>query len=105
VEECVHKFSDFAADDEMPIEGEKVRIEAILNKSIVITKCKIRNSKYKKDNCDRCASVQFYEVETPSRKEMFFTGSNVIIDLLEKYGDKIPFETVIKKIDKYYTLT
>ena len=99
------KFSDFAADEELPIDGEKVRIEAILNKSIVITKYKIRNSKYKKDNCDKCATVQFYEAESPDRKEIFFTGSNVIIELLEKYGDKIPFETIVKKIDKYYTLT
>lgn len=99
------KFSEFAEDDEKPIEGEKVRIESILNKPIILTAFKIRNSKYKKENCTQCATVQFYEIESPSRKEIFFTGSNVVISMLEKYGDKIPFETTIKKIDKYYTLT
>jgi hypothetical protein len=101
----VLKFSEFAEDDEKPIEGEKVRIESILNKPIVLTAYKIRTSKYKKENCDRCATVQFYEVDSPARKEIFFTGSNVVISMLEKYGDKIPFETTVKKIDKYYTLT
>lgn len=99
------KFSEFASDDEKPIEGEKVRIEAILNKPVILTAFKVRPSRYKKDNCDRCATVQFYEEGSPSRLGVFFTGSNVIIGMLEKYGDKMPFETTIKKIDKYYTLT
>ena len=99
------KFSEFASDDEKPIEGEKVRIEAILNKPVILTAFKVRLSRYKKDNCDRCATVQFYEEGSPSRLGVFFTGSNVIIGMLEKYGDKMPFETTIKKIDKYYILT
>lgn len=100
------KFSEFATDDEKPLDGAKVKIDNILNKSIVLTACKIRNSKFKKDNCDKCATVQFYEA-TDEKKEakIFFTGSIVIISMLEKYGEKMPFETVIKKIDKYYSLT
>ena len=39
------------------------------------------------------------------RKRIFFTGSGVVISMLEKYEDKIPFITTVKKIDKYYTLT
>lgn len=95
------KFSEFVEDDEKPIEGEKVSITNILNKEIVITKYKVRNSKY---NCDKCATVQFYE-ESDERKRIFFTGSAVIIEQLEKYGEKIPFMTTVTKIDKYFTLT
>ena len=97
------KFSEFVEDDEKPIEGEKVSITNILNKEIVITKYKVRNSKYK-DRCDKCATVQFYE-ESNERKRIFFTGSAVIIEQLEKYGEKIPFMTTVTKIDKYFTLT
>ena len=97
------KFSDFAADDEKPLEGEKERIDNILKKEIIISAIKITASKYK-DHGDKCATVQFYE-ENNERKRIFFTGSGVIISMLEKYADKIPFMTTIKKIDKYYTLS
>lgn len=101
-ENKIHSFSDFAQDDEQPLDGEKVKIDHLLNKPIVITRFKIRASKF--DKSPRCATVQFYEPENKTRK-IFFTGSNVIIDLLDKYGDKVPFQTIIKKIDRYYTLT
>lgn len=97
------KFSEFVEDDEKPIEGEKVSITNILNKEIVITKYKVRNSKYK-DRCDKRATVQLYE-ESDERKRIFFTGSAVIIEQLEKYGEKIPFMATVTKIDKYFTLT
>ncbi len=99
----MHKFSDFAADDEKPLEGEKERIDNILNKEIIISAIKITSSKFK-DHGDKCATVQFYE-ETNEHKRIFFTGSGVVISMLEKYKDKIPFMTTLKKIDKYYTLT
>ncbi|MBO4704522.1 MAG: hypothetical protein J5647_02175, partial [Spirochaetaceae bacterium] len=92
------KFSDFAADDEKPLEGEKERIDNILNKEIIISAIKITASKYK-DHGDKCATVQFYE-ESDARKRIFFTGSAVIIEQLEKYGEKLPFMTTVTKIDK-----
>ena len=99
----MHRFSDFAADDEKPLDGEKVRLDNLLNKEIIISAVKIKMSKFK-DHGDKCATVQFYE-ETDDRKRIFFTGSGVIINMLEKYKDEIPFITTVKKIDKYYTLT
>ena len=93
----LQRFSDFASDDERPLDGEKVRIDSILNKEIVISAFKVKMSKFK-DHGDK------YE-ETDERKRIFFTGSGVVIGMLEKYEDKIPFITTVKKIDKYYTLT
>lgn len=34
-----------------------------------------------------------------------FTGSNVLIEQIERYKAEIPFYTTIKKIDRYYTFT
>lgn len=51
-----------------------------------------------------CVAVQFYEPDNPE-KRIFFTGSGVIQDLLVKYNDNLPFKTVIKKIDRYFTFT
>jgi len=36
---------------------------------------------------------------------VLFTGSDVLIEQMEKYGDQIPFAATIKKIDRYYTLS
>ena len=98
----IHSFSDFAVE-EQALEGDKVKIESILNKEIIITRYKIRDSKYS-DNNKMCVAVQFYEPDS-LEKRIFFTGSGVIQDLLVKYNDNLPFKTVIKKIDRYFTFT
>lgn len=102
----IHSFSDFAKE-EQALDGDKVKIESILNKEIVITRYKIRDSKYS-DNNKMCVAVQFYqenaEQKTPEKK-IFFTGSTVIQDLLVKYEANLPFKTTIKKIDRYFTFT
>lgn len=100
---AIHSFSAFAEDDEQPLDGEKVKIDNLLNKPIIILKFKIRKSKYE-NNSPRCVTVQFRE-EDNEIPRIFFSGSNVIIDLLNKYGEHVPFRTTIKKIDRYYTLT
>ena len=83
-------------------EGIKVKIEAILNQEIFITGYKIKKSKYKKGGMEQCLTVQF---EINADKKIFFTGSNVLIDQLEKYGHEIPFMATVKKIDRYYTFS
>lgn len=95
------KFSDFAKDENI-IEGEKLKIANILNKEIMVIGYKIRNSRYAKSNSERCLSLQF---ELNDTKYVAFTGSNVLIDQIEKYKDEIPFATTIIKIDKYFTFS
>jgi len=97
----VKRFSDFAEEDG-PLEGDKVKIEAILNQEILVTGRKIKKSKYKKENSEQCLTVQF---EIDGHKRIFFTGSNVLIDQLEKYSCEIPFLATVKKIDRYYTFS
>lgn len=95
------RFSDFAEEDG-PLEGDKVKIDSILNYEIFVTGYKIKKSKYVKEGADQCLTVQF---EIDEHKKIFFTGSNVLIDQLEKYGHEIPFLATVKKIDKYYTFS
>lgn len=94
------KFSDFTQENIM--EGDKLTIANILNKEIVIMSYRIKNSKYSKSNSERCLSLQF---ELNEEKFVVFTGSNVLIDQIEKYKDEIPFLTTIIKIDKYFTFS
>lgn len=94
------KFSDFTQENIM--EGDKLTIANILNKEIVIMNYRIKNSKYSKSNSERCLSLQ---LELNKEKFVVFTGSNVLIEQIEKYKDEIPFLTTIIKIDKYFTFS
>ncbi len=98
----VKRFSDFA-DEDGPLEGPKVRIDEIVNNEIKITGYKIKKSKYDKNSSGKYLTAQF-EIEG-GEKRVFFTGSDVLIEQMEKYGNQIPFLTIIKKIDRYYTFS
>jgi len=97
----VKKFSDFA-EGGGPLGGDKVKIEAILNQEILVTGYKIKTSKYVKEGVEHCLTVQF---EIDGHKRIFFTGSNVLKDQLEKYACEIPFLATLKKIDRYFTFS
>ncbi len=93
------KFSDFAEESKL-FEGSKKRIDDILNQEILVTDFKIKDSKKRQDTL--YATIQF---KIDNINYIVFTGSNVLIDQLEKYKDNLPFYTTIKKIDRYYTFT
>lgn len=98
----MERFSDFA-EEEGPLEGGKVRLDSILNTEITITGFRIQASKYNGKNATgKCLTVQF---EQNGERQVFFTGSDVLIHQFEKYGDRIPFLATLKKVDRYYTLS
>ena len=84
----MERFGDFVDNAERPFSGDKVKINDLLNREIIIERYKIRPSKYK-DKGDQCATVQFKEREDGAEK-IFFTGSSVIIGQLEKYSERLP---------------
>ena len=92
------RFADFA-EEHTPLEGDKVKLNDILNQEIEITGYSIKQSKYKESDY---LTLQFKMNENLN---ILFTGSGVLINQLEKYENEIPFVTEIKKINKYYTLT
>lgn len=93
------RFSDFA-DESKPFEGDKKKIEDILNQEILIIDFKVKESKHHKNT--EYVTIQF---KIDDILYIAFTGSNVLIEQLNKYIDNIPFYTSIKKIDKYYIFT
>ena len=95
------RFSDFCKEAK-PLDGARIKVDAILNKEIVVTGYKIRNSKFKDNGCGKCATVQ---IELDGHRNVLFTGSSVLIDQLEKYGDQIPFLTTVMKIDRFLTFS
>lgn len=95
------RFSEFAKE-ERPLEGCKAKLDGILNREITVLNYRIKESRFKKETSTRCLMLQF---EAEGKQQIVFTGSSVLADQVERYKDEIPFLTVIKKIDKYYTFT
>lgn len=83
-------FSDFAIDETLI--GEKIQIERILNKRVLITRYRINKSKFKESNY---VTIQF---TLDDKTHVVFTGSEVLMKQLEKYKDKMPYNTTIVKI-------
>ena len=94
------KFSDFA-NDVRPLDGKKIKIADMLDKPIVVIGFKIKNSNHIK-GCGRYAAIQ---TDINGERFVSFTGSGIVIEQLEKYGEHIPFATVIRQIDKYFTFS
>lgn len=92
-------FSDFA-DESRSFEGDKKKLDDILNQEILIINFKVKDSKQRKDS--KYITIQF---KIDDKLYIIFSGSVVLMNQLEKYKDSLPFYAIIKRIDKYYTLT
>lgn len=95
------KFSDFAEAPKV-LDGQKVKIGSVLDQEITIIGFRFRKSKYG-GNVPTCLTVQFENDE--GERRVFFTGSGVLIEQFEQYGDHVPFRATLRKIDKFYTLS
>ena len=95
------RFNEFAKEAR-PLEGVKIKMDDVVNREILVKDFKIRDSRFEKKDCEKCLTIQF---EIGGVLHVLFTGSNVLIDQIEKYKQEIPFITTLKKIDRYYTFT
>ncbi len=98
------KFSEFAKEDRH-LEGPKKRIDEVLNLEVLITGYRVGKSQYTNKNKNPDAKYLTLQIEIDGKKFIIFTGSQVLIEQVEKYADKIPFLAKIVKIDQYYSLS
>ena len=91
------RFSEFADRDGKVLDGDKIRIEDVLNREVTVLGHKVRKGKFR---TERCLTLQ---VELDGERRVVFTGSEVLIGLMEKYCDRCPFRATIKKVDRFYT--
>ncbi len=92
------RFGDFA--EEEAFDGDKLRLDEILNKEILVTGFRIKESHQKKDT--QYLTIHF---ELDGTQHVTFTGSSVLMDQLRKYESHLPFFAVIKKINRHYTFS
>ena len=95
------KFSDFAKENNSMI-GDKIKIEDILDKEIEVIGYKISDSKYKKNDDSKLLTLQFI---INGVHKILFTGSYVLLKQCEDYENEMPFCTIIKRVNKFYTFT
>lgn len=91
------KFSEFSK--EKILDGEKIRLDDVLNQEITVIGYSIKSSKLKE------GKYLTLQIKLNEEKHVLFTGSLVLIDQIEKYKDQIPFMVTIRKINKYYSFT
>lgn len=92
----MHRFSDFA--EKHRLEGSKMPIREVEGREITVTGYRVFKSKMEGD----CMMLQFI---MDDETHVLFTGSTVLAEQTEKYRDKIPFITTIRKIGRYYSFT
>jgi hypothetical protein len=102
----MNKFSDFADTSISPVmDGKKLSLDDILDKEILVLRYMIKKSKFSEAKNPDCLTVQFAYPENENAHFVFFSGSSVLMQQLEKYQDKLPFSATIKKVGKYYTFS
>ena len=95
------KFAEFSQEEKV-LDGDKEKIDSILNEGIVVTGFRVRGSKYSKNKSGQYLTLQFIRKD---KTFVCFTGSDILIEQIQKYEKEIPFEAIIRKINRYYTLT
>jgi hypothetical protein len=91
------RFSDFSKEE--ILDGDKIKLDDILNQEINIIGYSIKSSKLKD------GKYLTLQIEFKGKKHVIFTGSEVLINQTEKYKNEMPFLATIRKINKYYSFT
>jgi hypothetical protein len=94
----MERFSDFA-DVRKVLDGDKIRIESVLNQEVTVLGYRVAKGKHK---TERCLTLQ---IEVDGGRRVVFTGSEVLISQMEQYGSRCPFVATIRRIGNYLTLS
>lgn len=100
----MHSFKDFGIKPQVKcFEGDKIKIDRILNKQILVEEYKIDESKFKDKGTGKLLTLQIF---TDNSKRVLFTGSSTLIEMIQKVPkDKFPFMTTIVKENERFEFT
>ncbi len=85
------------------LEGDKIKIDRILNKVITVFKYRVEDSKYAEKNYSKCLHL---EIGVGDMKHVIFTGSKVLIDAIEQVPKSdFPFTTTIVRENQRFEFT
>ncbi len=100
----MRQFKDFGIKPTIKsFVGDKIKIEKILDKPVIIHAYKIATSKFQKIGKEDCLHLQ---IEINDEKRVCFIGSVVLIDIFKQVpAESFPFEATITKEDGRLILT
>jgi hypothetical protein len=98
----MNNFKDFNIQPKInSFVGEKISVQKLFNLQITVLDFKIEPSKQKKDS-----QLLTLQIEKGGEKRIVFTGSTVLMDMIQKVPKNgFPFVTKIKGDNDYYEFT
>jgi hypothetical protein len=98
----MNNFKDFDIKPKISsFTGDKISVSRLFNKKIKVLDYKIEPSKQKEGT-----KLLTLQIEKSGEKRVVFTGSTILIQMIEKVPEnKFPFETTIKGDNDYYEFT
>lgn len=85
------------------MEGEKIKINRILNVEITVLHFKIEDSKFKDKGKGKCLYLQ---IEFKGEKNVVFTGSENLMEMINQVRpEDFPFTTTIRSNDQRLEFT
>jgi hypothetical protein len=90
------KFSDLNIKPKHDLfVGDKIKMLKVLNQEIIVHAYKIKESKFQKENFEKCLQIQ---IEFKGEKHVLFTGSKVLAETIQQVKqENLPFITTITK--------
>lgn len=83
--------------------GDKIKIAKVLNREITVHDFRLEDSKFDKNKSGKCLHLQ---ISITGEKHVVFTGSDVLIDLIQQVPkSEFPFTTIIVKEGEHFEFT
>jgi len=85
------------------LEGDKIKIDRIVNREIIIHKYDIKPSKFADKGNKECLYIQ---IELSGNQHVVFTGSGILMDMIKKVKpEQFPFKTTIVRDNERFIFT
>ena len=100
----MRNFKDFGIKSDIKsFEGDKIKIDRIMNKPIIVEDYKIVDSKFTEKGNGKCLHIQ---ISIDNSKRLVFTGSANLMELIQQVPkEHFPFATIIIKENERYEFT
>ena len=95
------QFKDFGIKPSIKsLVGDKIKMDRILNREIVVYDYRLEDSKYADSKC------LYLQISISETKHVVFTGSSVLIETIKQVPKSdFPFETTIVKENEHFEFT